>query len=99
MSASVHYSTGCNSLPSSSGIEILGLDLSGSSTPDSAFITLQVLDNVPDSLHVFSGSTLLTKLGDSRVNLRTIEKDFHVELRNPDYTVVSLRILRPSGGG
>ncbi|KAJ7777422.1 hypothetical protein B0H16DRAFT_1505423 [Mycena metata] len=69
------------------GIEILGLDLSGSSTPDSAFITLQVLDNVPDSLHVFSGSTLLTKLGDSRVNLRTIEKDFHVELRNPDYIV------------
>ncbi|KAJ7173706.1 hypothetical protein C8R46DRAFT_1189877 [Mycena filopes] len=70
------------------GIEILGLDLSGGSNPDSAFITLHVLDNVPDSLHVFSGSTLLTKLGDARINLRTIDKpNLHVELRNPAYAV------------
>ncbi|KAJ6581019.1 hypothetical protein B0H19DRAFT_1113280 [Mycena capillaripes] len=74
-------------LKTPNGIEILGIDFSGSN-PDAGFIPLQVVDVVDESLHVFSGSTLLTKFGDSRLYLRTIENpDFRVELRNPNHVV------------
>jgi hypothetical protein len=70
----------------------LGIDFSASN-PDSGFVLLQVLDNVEESLHVFSGSTLLTKFGENRLRLRTVENpDFHVELQNPRYPVVSIFI-------
>ncbi|KAJ7813165.1 hypothetical protein B0H14DRAFT_2854904, partial [Mycena olivaceomarginata] len=72
-------------LRSSNGIEILGIDFSAGN-PDSGFVTLQTLDNVDESLHVFSGSALLTKFGDMRLLLKTIENpDFSVELQNPSH--------------
>ncbi|KAJ7614665.1 hypothetical protein DFH06DRAFT_1063107 [Mycena polygramma] len=74
-------------LRTSVGIEILGMDFSASN-PDAGFITLQVLEILDESLQAFSGSTLLTKFGDARLHLRTIENpDFPVELRNPSNTV------------
>jgi hypothetical protein len=72
----------------SSGIEILGIDFPAGN-PDSGFVTLQTLDNVDESLHVFSGSALLTKFGDMRLLLKTIENpDFSVELQNPSHNEV-----------
>ncbi|KAJ7132324.1 hypothetical protein C8R44DRAFT_871294 [Mycena epipterygia] len=78
---------GILALRSSIGIEILGIDFLATD-PDSAFVALQVLDNVTETLHVFSASTLLTKFDDTRLNIRTIENsEFSVELQNPNYTV------------
>lgn len=75
-------------LLSFSGIEILGINFSASD-PDTAFTTLSVLEDVSEGLHAFSASTLLTKFGEHRLNLRTIENpEFTVELQNPQYTVV-----------
>ncbi|KAJ7272705.1 hypothetical protein B0H12DRAFT_1091612 [Mycena haematopus] len=78
--------TAAMALRSSNGLEILAIDFS-SPNPDSGFVTLQVvLDNFDHSLHVFSASTLLTKFGDTRLFLRTIENpNFTVELRNPSH--------------
>ncbi|KAJ7497952.1 hypothetical protein B0H11DRAFT_1997986 [Mycena galericulata] len=79
--------TGVLALRSPIGVEILGIDFLASN-PDSAFVTLQVLDNVAENLLVFSASTLLTKFDDNRLSLRTLENpDFSVELRNPSYAV------------
>ncbi|KAJ7105105.1 hypothetical protein C8R43DRAFT_1092170 [Mycena crocata] len=78
---------GVLALRSPIGIEILGIDFLANN-PDSAFLTLQVLDDLTESLHVFSSSTLLTKFDDTRLNLRTIEHpEFTVELQNPSHTV------------
>ncbi|KAF8166639.1 hypothetical protein K438DRAFT_1730747 [Mycena galopus ATCC 62051] len=72
-------------LRSSNGLEILEIDFSGNN-PDSGFVTLRVLDNVHESLHLFSASTLLTKVGDARLFLRTIENSgAAVELQNPSH--------------
>ncbi|KAJ7089847.1 hypothetical protein B0H15DRAFT_839481 [Mycena belliarum] len=74
---------GVLALRSSSGVEILAIDFLGTD-PSSAFVRLQVLDDVPESLLVFSASTLLTKFDDTRLHIRTIENaSFSVELRNP----------------
>ncbi|KAJ6485704.1 hypothetical protein C8R45DRAFT_829298 [Mycena sanguinolenta] len=73
-------------LKCSAGLEILAIDIS-SNNPDSGFVTLKVLDDVNHSLQVFCASTLLTKFGDGRVFLRTIENPtFSVELQNPNHT-------------
>ncbi|KAJ6607030.1 hypothetical protein B0H10DRAFT_2073535 [Mycena sp. CBHHK59/15] len=67
------------------GIEILGIDFLASD-PDLAFMRLQTLENVDEGLHIFSGSTLLTKFGENRLNLRTIDNpESSAELRNPRY--------------
>lgn len=68
----------------------MGIDFSGRN-PDAGFVTRQVVDLVDESLNVFSGSALLTKSGDARLYLRTIENpDFRVELRNPGHVMVSI---------
>ncbi|KAJ7780264.1 hypothetical protein DFH07DRAFT_468411 [Mycena maculata] len=78
---------GIVALRSPMGVEILGIDFL-SNDPDSAFVTLHVLHNLAESLQTFSGSTLLTKLDDNRLHLRTIENpDVSAELRNPNYVV------------
>ncbi|KAJ7221949.1 hypothetical protein C8J57DRAFT_1536514 [Mycena rebaudengoi] len=78
---------GILALRTSLGIEILGINFSASD-PDTAFTTLSVLEDVSEGLHAFSASTLLTKFGEHRLNLRTIENpEFTVELQNPQYTV------------
>ncbi|KAK6978131.1 F-box domain-containing protein [Favolaschia claudopus] len=69
-------------LRSSNGLEILGIDFSAPD-PGSGFVTNHILD-LDESLHIFSASTLLTKGGDNRLFLRTIENPTSpVELRNP----------------
>ncbi|KAF7371003.1 F-box domain-containing protein [Mycena sanguinolenta] len=78
--------TAAVALRSSTGLEILAIDFS-SSNPDSGFVTLQTLDNVDHSLQVFCGSMLLTKFGDARIGLRTVENpSFCMELQNPSHT-------------
>ncbi|KAF7357038.1 F-box domain-containing protein [Mycena venus] len=74
-------------LRSSNGLEILEIEFSASD-PDSGFVTLQALVDVHESLHVFSGSTLLTKFGDrdTQLHIRCLENpDVPVELRNPSH--------------
>ncbi|KAJ6561068.1 hypothetical protein DFH09DRAFT_1316190 [Mycena vulgaris] len=78
---------GVLALRSSIGIEILEIDFHATD-PDSAFVTLQVLDDVAEALLVFSSSTLLTKFDENRLHIRTIEHpEFSVELANPSYAV------------
>ncbi|KAJ7708812.1 hypothetical protein B0H17DRAFT_1030938 [Mycena rosella] len=79
---------GIVALRSSIGIEIVEIDFLATD-PDAAFVTLQVLEDVPESLLVFSTSTLLTKFDDTRrLHIRTTEHpEFSVELQNPSYIV------------
>ncbi|KAJ7065281.1 hypothetical protein C8F01DRAFT_1125023 [Mycena amicta] len=73
---------GVLAIRSSSGIEILGIDL----TSDGGFFTFQILEDVTETLHVFTTSTLLTKFNEQRLHLRTLENPgFSVELHNPNF--------------
>nr|GAT53489.1 predicted protein [Mycena chlorophos] len=68
-----------------SGISIWGIDFTAP-TSDAGFFAVQVLEDVTETLHVFTATTLLTKFNDQQLHLRTLENpSFAVELRNPTF--------------